>query len=179
MSRIIRGSQTVQRSDDVVVLAIGARVNKWWLLPLSMPILSRMGAMLKELEGDPSSGFLGVQPLGVAAMLQYWRSVEDLQRYANDKAREHRPAAKRFYQKLFANQAVGVWHETYALPAGHYEGLYVNMPAFGLGKLGGLVPALGALAQADQRMSAAGLAVGRGGPCLNPGGGEACTDSRS
>ncbi|CAM5694173.1 hypothetical protein SANTM175S_00904 [Streptomyces antimycoticus] len=29
---------------------------------------------------------------------------------------------------------VGFWHETYAVPAGAHEAVYVNMPAFGLGK---------------------------------------------
>jgi hypothetical protein len=161
MAQIVAGAQTVRRQGDIVVFVIGARINKWWLLPLSLPILSRMNAMLAELSRDPDSGFLGVQPLGFGSMVQYWRSVDDLLRYANARDREHRPAAKRFFQKLFANQAVGVWHETYAVPAGHYEASYANMPRVGLGKLSELVEARGELARAQNRLCPEALEVGR------------------
>ena len=47
-----------------------------------------------------------------------------------------------------ANQArqcghgtVGIWHETYRVHQGDYENVYVNMPAFGVGKVGQLEPA--------------------------------------
>lgn len=166
MSHIVVGKRVVQREGDLVVLVIGARINKWWLLPLSLPILARMNAMLKELAADPDSGFLGVQSLGFGGMVQYWRSVDDLLRYASARDREHRPAAKAFFRKIFHNQAVGVWHETYAVPAGHYEALYANMPRTGLGKSSELVEAAGALARAENRLCPAALALGR------PSGGE-------
>jgi hypothetical protein len=35
---------------------------------------------------------------------------------------------------------VGVWHETYVVPAGSQESVYGNMPAVGLGAVGGVVP---------------------------------------
>ena len=34
----------------------------------------------------------------------------------------------------------GIWHETYLVRAGEYEAIYGNMPPFGLGKAGRLVP---------------------------------------
>jgi hypothetical protein len=33
---------------------------------------------------------------------------------------------------------VGIWHETYEIAPGQYENVYVNMPKFGLGKVGEL-----------------------------------------
>jgi hypothetical protein len=34
----------------------------------------------------------------------------------------------------------GIWHETYLVRAGEYEAVYGNMPPFGLGKAGRLMP---------------------------------------
>jgi hypothetical protein len=35
---------------------------------------------------------------------------------------------------------VGIWHETYVVPAGSYECIYSDMPAFGLGAATGVIP---------------------------------------
>lgn len=153
MARIIEGRKTVRNHEDIVVFLIGARINKWWLLPLALPILSKMRAMQKELLADPDSGLLAIQSLGLADV-QYWRSAEHLMRYANDRTREHKPAARRYYQKLFRNEAVGIWHETYLVPAGQYECIYTNMPQTGLGKLRPLVEAKGPLQSAPARLQA-------------------------
>jgi len=152
MAKIVEGRKTVRSDQDLVVFLIGARVNKWWLLPLALPIMAKMRKMQQELLADPESGLLGIQSLG-GAEVQYWRSVDDLMRYADDKRRTHRPTAKRFYQKIFKNAAVGVWHETYVVPAGNYECLYLNMPAFGLGRVGSLVDATGELGTGHGRLA--------------------------
>jgi hypothetical protein len=155
MTDIVEGRQTADNADSIVIFLIGARINRFWLLPISLPILSKMLTMLNELSKDPESGFLGVQTLGLGVMVQYWKSAEHLARYANARDRTHRPTMKRFYQKLFRNQAVGIWHECYVVPAGQYEGLYDNMPAFGLGKIKALHEATGIRADMRARMSAA------------------------
>jgi hypothetical protein len=49
---------------------------------------------------------------------------------------------------------VGVWHETYCVAPGGYENVYVNMPPFGLGKVGTLVPGSGSLSSAHGRLRA-------------------------
>lgn len=153
MANLIAGRHTVHRHEGIVVFLIGARVNKWWLLPFALPVLLRMPAMLKELLRDPDSGLLGVQPLGFGGMVQYWRSADDLVRYANDGSRTHRPTVRRFFQKIFKSRAAGLWHELYVVPPGHYEAIYVNMPRFGLGRVGPLVEARGELATTKQRLA--------------------------
>lgn len=155
MTTLITGKQTVDHKDGVVVFLIGARINRWWLLPFALPILAKMSKMLEELRQDPSSGLLGVQPLGSGGMVQYWRSPEHLLAYAESRERTHQPTAKRFYQKLFKNQALGIWHESFVVPPGHYEGLYTNMPRFGLGQFRELRPATGEYATARRRLRAA------------------------
>jgi hypothetical protein len=52
---------------------------------------------------------------------------------------------------------VGIWHETYLARPGSYENVYVNMPAFGLGKAGTLVEAKAGLQTAAGRLRAAEL----------------------
>ena len=47
---------------------------------------------------------------------------------------------------------VGIWHETYLVPAGSYECVYNNMPATGLGEATALVPAAGRKATAASRV---------------------------
>lgn len=153
MANIVAGRQTVVGRDAMVVVLIGARINRPWLLPLALPILSRMRAMQQELLADPDSGLLGIQSLGVGGDVQYWRSLDHLLRYAEDKDRQHAPTVRRFFQRIFKNRAVGVWHEIFVVPAGHYEGLYLNMPRQGLGKFGHLEPAVGSLKTTRDRLN--------------------------
>ncbi|WP_374331662.1 monooxygenase family protein [Aestuariivirga sp.] len=48
-----------------------------------------------------------------------------------------------------------MWHETYVIAPGSYENVYVNMPAFGLGRAGRLVQARSELRWAPGRMRSA------------------------
>jgi hypothetical protein len=155
MSQVLEGKRTTVRDDGIVVFLIGARVNRWWLLPLALPVLLRMPAMLRELARDPELGLLGVQPLGLGGMVQYWRSLDHLLAYTDDARKEHKPAVRRFFKRVFRNQALGVWHETYIVPRGQYETLYINMPPHGLGRFSELAPATGHLGTSRQRLGIA------------------------
>ena len=55
--------------------------------------------------------------------------------------------------KIKSNGDVGIWHETFKVRAGEYECIYNNMPAYGLGKIGELVPASGKKESAGQRIA--------------------------
>jgi len=74
--------------------------------------------------------------------------------YASDRTAEHYPAWREFNRKIGTSGDVGIWHETYAVPRGNFESVYVNMPAFGLGKVGRLEPAVGHRARARTRLAA-------------------------
>lgn len=149
---------TVQLEGDFVVFLIGMRINKLWKVHQWWPVASAMRAMLVELSQKPESGFLGFQPTGgiPPVMIQYWRSFEHLEAYAKDREGKHYPAWKAFNTKIKSNGDVGIWHETYKIRAGEYECVYNNMPKYGLGKVGELIPAIGHRESAGQRLKVLG-----------------------
>jgi hypothetical protein len=68
-------------------------------------------------------------------MIQYWRSSEQLIAYARSRDETHYPVWVRFNQQLAKHSGIGIWHETYLVPAGQYECVYNNMPRFGLARV--------------------------------------------
>jgi hypothetical protein len=85
-------------------------------------------------------------------LVQYWRSFEDLERFACSPRDTHRAAWKMFYQLVADSGAVGIWHETYQVKPGQFECVYVNMPRHGLGQVMDLVPATGRRQAARDRI---------------------------
>ncbi|MCA9708299.1 MAG: DUF4188 domain-containing protein [Myxococcales bacterium] len=147
---------TVLRDEGFVVFLIGARVNKWWMLPVLWGVARAFARMTRELQADPESGLLASESYGGRTTLtvQYWRSLEHLQRYAHARDREHVPAWRRWVEKWGLTAAMGIWHETYVVEPGTYECLYQHMPPFGLGRVGPRVPATGPLSHARGRLAA-------------------------
>src|SRR5438045_3289604 len=106
---------------DFVVFLIGMRVNRFWKPHKWVPVFLQMPKMLKELERDPDSGFLGATQGFLTTgpvVVQYWRSFEQLERYARDTDSKHLPAWRRFNQRVRGSGDVGIWHETYRVRAG-------------------------------------------------------------
>ena len=127
---------------DFVVFLIGMRVNKLWRPDKWVPTAKAMVGMLKELySAGPESGFLGHQPLSTFNMAQYWRSFDHLEAYARANDHAHWPAWVDFNRRMKSSRGdVGLWHETYLVPAGQYEAIYSGMPDFGLAKAAARVP---------------------------------------
>lgn len=143
MGDVIRGRQTAAYDGEVVVFLIGMRVNSVFKPREWVPVLRAMGPMLRELMKDKDSGLLGFRTLPTwrgVTLIQYWASIEKLQAFANDDGRKHRPAWVEYFRNSFKGGAVGIWHETYVVPAGHTETIYGNMPLFGLGRVRGVEP---------------------------------------
>ena len=151
---------TATLEGDFVVFLIGMRVNQPLKVHKWLPVASAMPRMIKELYSQPDLGFLHAEMWlsRTIIMVQYWRSMDQLMAYAKDRSAEHLPAWQAFNKSIGTDGSVGIWHETYAASPGSYENVYVNMPAFGLGKAGTLQAVSGG------RQSAAGrLRAGRGG----------------
>jgi len=157
MATIIKERVTPLVNHDFVIFLIGMRINRWWAVHQWAPVLRAMGGMLKELQKQPVHGLLNTEFTGLGnpvVLIQYWQSVEHLNNYARNRQAAHFPAWKAFYKRSQKNGAVGIWHETYPITKAQYEAIYLNMPPFGLGKVGPLVPAHGPLSRAAGRMGA-------------------------
>lgn len=131
------GRYTAQIDTEFVVFLIGMRVNQPWAFGKWLPVAQAMGPMIKTLTEHPEKGFLGAEsffrlfPLGIM-MMSYWRSFEDLERFARSPSEPHLPAWQAFNKAVGSDGSVGIWHETYLIQPGQYEAIYGNMPVFGL-----------------------------------------------
>jgi hypothetical protein len=157
MANIGWGRHTVHLDAPCVVFLIGMRVNRLTAVGQWAPIARSMGRMIAEVAQDKDSGFLHAQTwLSWRNVLvqQYWRSTDDLIRYASDANRQHRPAWTDFYRQVGVAEgaSVGIWHETITIEPGKFECIYGNMPPFGLGAALGTVPAIGKRSSAADRL---------------------------
>ncbi len=155
MTQVLDGRFTAEVEEPFVVFLIGLRINRPLQVGKWLPTAYAMGPMLKELYGNPERGFLGAETFfywpGIA-LVQYWRSFEDLERFAKDRDAPHLPAWRRFNRSIGGDGSVGIWHETYLVEPGQYEAIYANMPPFGLAKAKRPVPATGRRATARRRL---------------------------
>lgn len=132
---IYAGRYTIENNEDIVVFIIGMRINNRIAIHKWLPVFLAMPGMIKELYNHKNElGFLSMESylgLRTTAIIQYWRSIDDLLSYAKNE--KHLAAWKKFNQKAHNNKAVGIYHETYQIKKGDYESIYVNMPLYGLG----------------------------------------------
>ena len=152
------GRFTDSHSGPLVVFIVGMRINKFLSFGKWIPVAKAMIPMIEELSQDPESGFLGAQQFRAGmrtfAFIQYWKDFESLEAYARDRDRNHWPAWTAFNKAVGNDGSVGIFHETYLVPAGGHETIYGNMPPFGLGKIAGLTPATGSRNEASSRLKA-------------------------
>ena len=149
---------TANLEGEFVVFLIGMRVNNPLKAHKWLPVVRAMPRMIKELYRQPELGFIHAEMwfARTTIMVQYWRSMEQLLAYAKNKNAQHLPAWQAFNRSVGTDGSVGIWHETYAASAGTYENVYLNMPAFGLGKAGTLQPATGGRQSAAGRLGSGG-----------------------
>ena len=155
MARTPRGRATHHHEGDLAVFLIGMRVNALHRPDAWLPVLAAMGPMLRELAADPDSGFLGYRMAlswRGTVLVQYWRSVEDVYRYATDPGARHRPAWTAFNPRARrAPGAVGIWHETFQVAAA--ESVYVDLPVQGLAAATAVRPVTHRLDRAAARLA--------------------------
>ena len=157
MTQIINKRMTAELEGDFVVFLIGMRINKFWKIWQWLPAVQAMPKMLRELGEHPEMGLLHAATYFTfpnITVVQYWRSFDQLVNYAGNRDAEHFPAWVAFNKRTGSNGDVGIWHETYKVAAGEHESVYNNMPAFGLGKAGSLVSAVGRKSTAAGRIQA-------------------------
>ena len=153
ISPIITQRMTATMEGEFCVFLIGMRINRPLKIHKWLPVGRAMARMLRELQAHKELGFLGSESwIGrTFLVLQYWRSAAHLMDYATAKNREHLPAWKAFTRSVGNSGDVGIYHETYSVKPGAYETVYHNMPPFGLGRVGTLIPATGHYQAAKDR----------------------------
>lgn len=144
MTDIRQGRWTADIEGDFVVFLIGARPDKLHLLRSLGDLGGRHGMkhLLNHLMERPEKGLLGYE-MGLKTIVQYWRSFDHLEAFAKDRNDPHLDAWRRYWQRVGKSGRTGIWHETFLVRAGEYEAIYGNMPPYGLGRAGALVPLSG------------------------------------
>jgi fumigallin biosynthesis monooxygenase-like protein len=61
MAKVIADRMTAQVEGDFVVFLIGMRINSFWKVHKWLPVAMAMPRMLRELQQDPKSGYLGAE----------------------------------------------------------------------------------------------------------------------
>jgi len=156
MAKIFNGRYTAKTDKPFVVFLIGMRVNKWWRFDKWIPVMAAMGPMLQSLN-KYARGMLHTEfafGSNSPVLIQYWRSFEDLEKFARSADDPHLGPWKKFNQAVGANGIVGIWHETYTVNPNQFECVYGNMPLFGLGAAVEHVEATGTRETARLRLNA-------------------------
>lgn len=157
MAEVFPGRYTTRLpAEATAVFLIGMRFNTVRGLAKAGPVVVAMPRMLKFLATHPESGLLGFHSwLGRTTMLvSYWRSADDVQRFASDPDAPHAPAWRAFTQKIGVSRHTGIFHELYTIRPGDFEAVYANMPAFGMAASGEHFPVENGLRTSKQRMTA-------------------------
>ncbi len=145
MASVQKGRFTTDLSgldDEVVVFLIGMRVNKPWKVRTWGPVFAAMPRMLRYLAQHPEKGLLGFHQafLPSPLVVQYWRSFDDLARFARDRDDPHLEPWRQYNRRIGASGDVGIWHETYRVKTTSIETVYGNMPPYGLAAATAVVP---------------------------------------
>jgi hypothetical protein len=143
MAKLRPGRFTADVDGDVVVFLIGMRVNRPWKVTKWWPVFAAMPVMLRWLAQHPQEGLLSARFAfmnGGPASVQYWRSAEDLNRFARLAEGPHLGPWRAYNKAIGSSGDVGVWHETYVVKSGQLETVYANMPVVGLAEATASVP---------------------------------------
>jgi hypothetical protein len=154
-NKVIPGRFTAQIDEPFVVFIIGMRVNKFFAFKKWISTAQAMGPMIRTLYEHPEKGFLGGEfffKWRTTLLVSYWRSFDDLEKFARNQDDPHLEPWRRFNKLVGTDGTVGIYHETYMIQPGHYEAVYGNMPVFGLAAATKHVPAIGRRETARRRL---------------------------
>lgn len=157
MTNIFNGRYTAKTDQPFVVFLIGMRINKWWRIDKWLPVSNAMNPMMQALYTYPEKGFLHAEffwNFSGPVLIQYWRSFEDLEKFARNPSDPHLGPWKNFNQLVGGDGTVGIWHETYTVNPDQFECVYGNMPRFGLAAATEHVQAVGRRETARKRLNA-------------------------
>jgi len=139
------GSLSPTPSDqEVVVFILGARSNH--VNGRYAPGMAAVGEAYSEMWKDAEEnrekwGFLGkttglktsnLESNNATIWISYWKNLDSLERFAQGAA--HKKGWDLFRQTTKKYPHIGIMHETYAVPKGRWETIYINFLPFGMGQ---------------------------------------------
>ena len=130
------GRWMARREEPFAVFLFGVRLNRVAGLRRYLWALGVLRRVLADLEAHPERGFLAGRVYRSGRTLvavQYWESFDALDAWARDHALPHRGSWQRYLRESLDDPTFGLWHETYLASPGSWEGVYVNLPPWGLG----------------------------------------------
>jgi hypothetical protein len=154
---VFAGRFTAQLDRPVVVFAIGMRINnvfdlrRWWFVVRQMPPM--LADLLTHREKGPLH-FETFFSLRGVTQLQYWSSYDALERFARNPDDPHLDSWRAFNRVVGTHPSAGIWHETYTIAPGQFEGVYANMPRFGMAAATEHVPVRAGRESAKERLRA-------------------------
>lgn len=166
MEQIYTGAHTAYVREPVAVFLIGMSINRWRAVHKWWPVIMATRPMLRELARVPDKGLLHSRWYWsgrTILFVQYWRNFEQLEKFARSADDPHLPAWRRYNQQIAKSGIVGVFHETYLVQPDRLDAIYVNMPAFGLGRATYVIPVHRGNETARRRFDAAAKAPGAEG----------------
>jgi hypothetical protein len=129
------GRWMARREEPFAVFLFGMRLNRLRGLPRFLWGLRVLRRVLGDLDAHPERGFLAGRVYRAGRTLvavQYWESFDALDAWARDHRLPHRTPWQQYLREALGDEAVGLWHETYLASPGSWEGVYLNMPPWGL-----------------------------------------------
>jgi hypothetical protein len=129
------GRWMARREEPFAVFVFGMRLNRLRGLPRFLWGLWVLGRVLRDLDAHPELGFLAGRVYRAGRTLvavQYWESFDALVAWARDHRFPHRKPWQQYLREALDDGAMGLWHETYLASPGSWEGVYLNMPPWGL-----------------------------------------------
>jgi Domain of unknown function (DUF4188) len=129
------GRWMARREEPFAVFVFGMRLNRLRGLPRFLWGLRVLRRVLRDLDDHPERGFLAGHVYRAGRTLvavQYWESFDALDAWARDHRLPHRKPWQRYLREARNDGAMGLWHETYLASPGNWEGVYLNMPPWGL-----------------------------------------------
>ncbi|KAJ9149458.1 hypothetical protein NKR23_g4238 [Pleurostoma richardsiae] len=133
-------------SDQLVVFLLGVRFNHplGFLCPGGGEITKYFFALLDDLDAHAEEfGLLGQSAWradergsqNTLMYMFYFRSLEDVHAFAHGEL--HHEAWQKYYAmvKETGLKHIGIYHETFCVSPGEYEGLYLNMPKILMGHI--------------------------------------------
>jgi hypothetical protein len=132
--KVLPGRYTAELGEDgLVVVLIGMRFNHWWRVDKWLFMVIGMARMLRHLVERDEGLLANYTWFGrTTLMVQYWRSMEELQAFAANSDAPHLANWRKYVRKIGTDGSMGAYHEAYQVRPDSSEVVYVNMPAFGL-----------------------------------------------